>query len=203
MNLLRKMILIFMLISSGILWSAANESTSFNLMLNKITPDYFRFVYNNGDSTSEIGTEGISFTIPDPVKNYSATATFAVEYDIRSNSILTLHVSSDRKWASSETGYMLVGEENNGSGLNYDLAWSGKSYINDKTSHIITDGEDRRKPINLKEYDVTIYSPSGNYSSSGIVDFILTMNPPVWDDGSSSYMSDIYTGYLTLSLKAL
>lgn len=207
MKSLKKKIIMFISFSlMSLLLGAANEkgSSTFDLVLNKVTPDYFRFVNNNSTSTTEIGTEGITFSIPDPVKNNTATVIVSVEYDIRSNSILTLHRSSEREWGST-SGYMLAGEKNVDSGLNYDLQWNGKSSVEGletiSGSSIVPDS-DRQKQIDLTKYDIVIYNQIEGKSHAGIVDFILTMNPPVWDDGSESYLSDVYTGYLTLSLTA-
>ena len=209
MKSLKKTIIMFISFSlMSLLIGAADDvkgSSAFDLVLNKVTPDYFRFVNNNGTSTTEIGTEGITFSIPDPAKNNTATVIVSVEYDIRSNSILTLHRSSGREWGST-SGYMLAGEKNVDSGLNYDLQWEGKSSVEGQATIsgnlIISDHSDRRNPINLTQYDIIIYEPGGTMSHAGIVDFILTMNPPEWDDGGMSYLSDVYTGYLTLSLTA-
>ena len=199
MKSLKKKIIMFISFSlMSLLLGAANEkgSSTFNLVLNKVTPDYFRFVNNNSTSTTEIGTEGITFSIPDPVKNNTATVIVSVEYDIRSNSILTLHRSSEREWGST-SGYMLAGEKNVDSGLNYDLQWDGKSSVEGQETI-----SGRRNQVDLTQYDIIIYEPDGGMSHAGIVDFTLTMNPPEWDDGGTSYLSDVYTGYLTMSLTA-
>lgn len=208
MKSLKKKIIMFISFSlMSLLLGAANEkgSSTFDLVLNKVTPDYFRFVNNNSTSTTEIGTEGITFSIPDPAKNNTATVIVSVEYDIRSNSILTLHRSSGREWGSTN-GYMLVGEKNVDSGLNYDLQWNGKSSVEGQETisgtSIISVPSDRRNQVDLTQYDIIIYEPGGTMSHAGIVDFILTMNPPEWDDGGTSYLSDVYTGYLTMSLTA-
>lgn len=207
MKSLKKKIIMFISFSlMSLLLGAASEKgrSTFDLVLNKVTPDYFRFVNNNSTSTTEIGTEGITFSIPDFEKK-TATVTVSVEYDIRSNSILTLHRSSGREWGST-SGYMLAGEKNVDSGLNYDLQWKGKSSVEGQETisgnSIISVPSDRRNQVDLTQYDIIIYEPDGVMSHAGIVDFTLTMNPPEWDDGGTSYLSDVYTGYLTLSLTA-
>ena len=174
--------------------------SEFNIVLNKVTPDHFRFV---DSQDKEIGTEGLTFSIPD--SSLQSTASVSVVYDIRSESTLTLHRTTERTIENMATGYMMKGTNNEDSGLNYDLAYTAESDIEGKT---ITLGipeslapSKRNEPINLHEYDVVIYSPTNGNSSAGRVDFTFTMKPPVFD-GTPSYMDDVYTGYLTLSLTA-
>lgn len=190
-------IIIFLCISTNI-WCV--ETNNFDIYLKKVSPDYFRFVSISENVIREIGTEGITFSIPD--SNLESTATVSVEYNIRSGSTLTLHRSSDRQWGST-SGYMLVGEDNINSGLNYDMSYAskGKGTVTLKIPEDLSPTE-RNSLIDLSAYDVEIYSASSRNSSEGIIDFTFTMKPPQWDDGETSYLSDVYTGYLTLSLTA-
>ena len=174
--------------------------TKFKIVLDKVTPDYFRF----GDNKDkEIGTEGLIFSIFD--SNLQSTASVSVVYDIRSSSILTLHRTAERTREDMESGYMMKGADNENSGLNYDLSYTAESSIDGESIVLAIpnnlDVSDRNKPLDLNEYDVVIYSPSNGNSSAGRVDFTFTMNPPAFD-GIPSYMDDVYTGYLTLSLTA-
>lgn len=200
MTMKRNLIIVLMfLVSSNCIWSGEVGNRGFNIYLEKHSPDYFRFV-DTSDSTKEITTEGITFLLPD--ENLEATATVSVKYDIRSGSTLTLHRSSDRQWGA-KSGYMLAGEKNKGSGLNYDMSYVSKG---DGPVELVIPNNlsptERNSLIDLTAYDVEIYSASNGNSSEGIIDFTFTMKPPQWDTGETSYLSDVYTGYLTLSLTA-
>ena len=200
MTMKRNLIIALMsLIFTNCIWSADVGNKGFNIYLEKNSPDYFRFV-DTLDSLKEITTEGITFLLPD--ENLEATATVSVKYDIHSGSTLKLHRSSNRQWGA-KSGYMLVGEKNKGSGLNYDM-----SYVSKGDGPVTLDIPENLSPternslIDLTAYDVEIYSASSGNSAEGTIDFTFTMNPPEWDDGGTSYLSDVYTGYLTLSLTA-
>lgn len=175
------------------------DSNSFDIVLNKKTPDYFRFV---DSQDKEIGTEGLTFSIPDP-SNLQSTASVSVVYDIRSGSTLTLHRTTERTIENVATGYMMNGADNENAGLNYDLAYKATDIEGKSMTLNIPDSlepNERNKQINLQAYEVVIYSPTNGNSSAGRVDFTFIMNPPQWDDGGISYMDDVYTGYLTLKL---
>ena len=205
MTMRRNLIIVLIfLIFSNCIWSTDVGNEGFNIYLEKKSPDYFRFVDTSEsvESPKEITTEGITFSLPD--ESLVATATVSVKYNIRSGSTLTLHRSADRQWGST-SGYMLVGEDNINSGLNYDMSYAskGNGTVTLKIPEDLSPSE-RNSLIDLSAYDVEIYSasPSSHNSSEGIIEFTFTMNPPQWDDGETSYLSDVYTGYLTLSLTA-
>lgn len=194
----------------------------FNLVFsNVISPDYFRFVDSAGN---EIGSEGIGFSMPDPVTKI-ATADVYVRYRMHSSGlVLTLHRTSTMDSNSSISGYMMEDEDPaTDYGLNYDLYW-GDGFASGKQ----VPEEKRAERISLSAYDLVIYydgstklgtpeEVGGNQTGYYMLPLRLQMNP-VTDTGSLAaedgsdmtdsdnvgyYMDGIYYGYLTLSLTSL
>lgn len=173
----------------------AVADTSFTLSLNNTQPDYFKFIDENG---KEIDSDGITFSFPD-LSTLVSTANVRIKYNIYSGATLTLHSSSERDWADSESGYMLVGEENEEFGLNYSISVTAVSE-DIKLNLPELPEENINTTINLRNYDVVIYSTSNRNPKSGVIDLSLIINPPKNEDGDPYYMDDIYSGFLTMSL---
>ena len=170
--------------------------TSFTLSLNNTQPDYFKFIDENG---KEIDSDGITFSFPD-LSTLVSTANVRIKYNIYSGATLTLHSSSGREWADSESGYMLVGEENEEFGLNYSISVTAASEGIMLLNLPELPEENINTTINLRNYDIVIYSTSNGNPKSGVIDLSLIINPPKNEDGDPYYMDDIYSGFLTMSL---
>ena len=173
-------------------------SQTFDIILNNTRPDYFRFI--DTETKKEIGSEGIIFTIPDA--ELKSSAQVSVKYDIPSGSTLTLHRTATRDWSNDGTGYMLIGEANDNSGLNYNIVVTGTTTGVSLDSLYLTDESQINTPIQLNNYDLVIFSKNNGNAASGTVDFKLELNPPKYEDNDPYYMKDVYYGFLTMSLVA-
>ena len=169
-------------------------SETFSIVLANEQPDYFRFVSpvspDSGDgdvSYKEIDSRGITFSFPD--KALTSTTEFYIDYNIKSNSTLTLYRTSSTAVNPAGMGFMLL-HENGKDGLNYDIkSMNGNILVPSIPQDSIS------SEIAYEDYKVVIVdSPA-----KGTEGFRLILSPPMWE-GGANYMEGVYTGYLTLKL---